>query len=73
MTDKRCETCAFWDRRSVSPRNHGRNHGVDGEYSGLCRKTPPTPLSSMRPWAETYADDWCGYYFPRPDEAEPPQ
>lgn len=59
MTE-RCENCRFWE--------HYRHRM--GQFRGMCRRFPPTPIYTKRPpvpmlFPETQKDDWCGEFQPR--------
>ena len=58
MSEKRCETCRFWDYVPGSPRpNNTEAHD--------CRIRPPTSID--RGWVATAGTDWCGEHEARTD------
>lgn len=47
-----CETCKYWNQYQKTDQ-------------GMCRRLPPMSSATMKRWADTFDNEWCGEYKPK--------
>lgn len=72
---ERCDRCRYWECRYTRPLKDGRTiedvEMEDDQPAGECRRHPPRSargdtIRGGYEFPQTFCDDWCGEYRPRP-------